>query len=101
VVRDHLVGVCAQRGFTPRIKDAATGHAAQVHLVAGGHGICLVPRTALAMSRAPVSFVVIEGVEVDLVAVTRPHPPPPIHELVAVLGRNASLEPRPPSFTSG
>lgn len=101
VVRDHLADVCAQRGFAPRIKDAATGHAAQVHLVAAGHGICLVPRTAVSASRAPVSFVVIESVEVDLVAVTRPHPTPPVQELVAVLGHRASLGPRSPSFTSG
>jgi DNA-binding transcriptional LysR family regulator len=94
VVREHLVASCRASGFVPRIKDAATGHAAQLHLVAAGRGICLVPRTALRDCRLPVSFLRIRNEQVRLVAVTGSRPRPHVAELVRMLQRTASLEPR-------
>lgn len=93
VVRDHLVEVCARRGFTPRIKDAATGHAAQLHLVAAGHGVCLVPRTAARGCRLPVSFAELADEQAHLVAVTRRSPRPAVRDLVDLLATTAALEP--------
>ena len=94
VVRQHLACVCATRGFRPRIKDAATGHAAQLHLVANGYGICLVPRTAIDHCRLAVTFAEIDGVHVDLVAITRPRRRPAVQHLLEVLSETtASLGP--------
>lgn len=93
-VRSRFVETCRRHGFRPDIRDVATGHVAQVTLVAAGHGVCLVPSVAVAspMLRG-VAFAQLHQVQATLVAVTSPMPRPAVRRLVHVVADRLAAGP--------
>jgi DNA-binding transcriptional LysR family regulator len=72
--RRHLVEVCAQAGFTPRIEFATDDYPAVVGLVAAGLGVAVLPDLALAALR-PKGIAVLglrQSVRREIVALTLP-----------------------------
>lgn len=84
-VRDSLRRRCEGAGFRPRIRNAATGVDAQLALVGAGQGICLVSETAVQVSRPAVSFAMVSGHSMELVAVTRVGDDPLVRRVVELL----------------
>ncbi|GHB44852.1 LysR family transcriptional regulator [Streptomyces cirratus] len=72
--RRHLVEVCEEVGFTPRIDFATDDYPAVVGLVGAGLGVAVLPELAVESVRAKgVSTVVVEpAVEREVVALTLP-----------------------------
>lgn len=72
--RRHLVEVCEEAGFTPRIDFATDDYPAVVGLVGAGLGVAVLPELAVESVRAKgVSAVVVEpAVEREVVALTLP-----------------------------
>ncbi|WP_042389252.1 LysR family transcriptional regulator [Streptacidiphilus melanogenes] len=72
--RGHLVDLCEAVGFTPRIDFATDDYPAVLGLVAAGLGVAVLPRLALAATRADGVAVVplAGGVSREIVALTLP-----------------------------
>jgi molybdate transport repressor ModE-like protein len=72
--RGHLVDLCEAAGFTPRIDFATDDYPAVLGLVAAGLGVAVLPRLALAATRADGVAVVplASAVSREIVALTLP-----------------------------
>lgn len=92
IMRDWLVDTCRRHGFSPHIRDAANGNAAQLHLVAADPtGITPVHLDALARLPTSLSAFKVPDVTVKLVAVvSRTTPREVVRRIVAMLCASAA-----------
>lgn len=85
-MRNRFVDTCRRHGFVPDIRDVATGQGAQVAMVAGGHGLCLVSSVTLSNPTiSGIAFARLHEIEATMVAVTTADPPPTVRRLVRTL----------------